>query len=116
MMDAMSKNLSINEAQMLIHKLIECSDVDTIEKFWLVEIDKLNLTKKDSDSLNRILKLKNEDTDISNVLYGNCLKNGVIENLLKKNWRRLFNNDIIEKYDIYIKNKQITGDKVWVMS
>jgi len=115
-MDAMSKNLSINEAQMLIHKLISDSDTETIEKFWLIELDKLHLGEKDSDVLNRIFNLKNDDTDISDVLYNNCLKNRIITDLLKKNWRRFFNNNIIEKYDFYIKNEQLLGDKIWVMS
>ncbi len=115
-MDAMSKNLSINQAQMLIHKLITDSDIETVENFWLVELGKLQLGEKDTIIFTKILNLKNEGTAISNVLYSNCLKNGTILYLLKKNWRRLFNNDIIEKYDNYIKNKQISGDKIWVMS
>lgn len=115
-MDEMSKNLSIDEARMLIYKLISNSDIETIEKFWLVELDKLHLGEKDSEVLNKIFNLKSKGTNISDVLYNKCLKNGIIENLLKKNWRRLFNNNIIENYDNYIRNKNIIGDKVWVMS
>ncbi len=115
-MDAMSKELSIDEARTLIHKLITDSNIEIIENFWIIELNKLHLGEKDSEFLNKISKMKDENTDISDVLYNNCLKNGTILNLLKKNWRRFFNNDIIEKYDLYIKNKQLTGDKVWVMS
>lgn len=101
----MSKLLSINDARTLIHKLINDSDNDTIEKFWLIELDNLHLTVKDSELYNRILYLKNENSEISKVLYNNCIKANIITDLLKKNWRRLFNNGIIEKYNDYIKNK-----------
>lgn len=113
-MDAMSKNLSIEEAKKLVHNLVDNSDIDTIEKFWLVELSNLHLGDKDSDTFNRIISLKNENTEISDVLYNNCLKGKVINYLAKKNWRRLFNNNIIEKYNEY--KKKIKGDKVWVMS
>lgn len=114
-MDAMSKNLSIEEARRLIHKLVNDSDIVTIEKFWLVELNNLHLSINDSNVLIRIDDLRSENSEVSNVLYNNCIKGNVIDDLLKKNWRRFFNNNIIEKYNEYIKSKN-NGDKIWVMN
>lgn len=118
-MDAMSKNLSINEARRLIHKLINDSDINTIEKFWLIELDKLHLSVNDSNVFDRILNLKSDDAEVSKVLYNNCIKGNVIHDLLKKNWRRFFNNNVIEKYNDYIKEKMSLndnlGDNIWIM-
>ncbi len=106
-MDSITKKLSIKEARKLVHKLIDNSDsdnnnkVDIIEKFWIVELDKCHLTTKDSNTLNRIFELKNDKTEPSISLYNNCVNENVISDLLKKNWRRLFNNDIIDKYCAY---------------
>lgn len=113
-MDAMSKNLSIEEARRLIHKLVNNSDIDTIEKFWLVELNNLHLSISDSNVFIRIDDLRSENSEVSNVLYNNCIKGNIINDLLKKNWRRFFNNNIIEKYNEYIKSKN-NGDKVWIM-
>ncbi len=115
-MDAMSKNLSIDDAKILIHKIINDSDIHTIENFWLIELDDLHLSVKDSNICNRIIKLKNDNTEVSNILYKNCIKANIIDTLLKKNWRRFFNNNIIEKYNEYKKSCLQQGDKVWVMS
>lgn len=114
-MDAMSKNLSIDEAKFLIFKLINDSDINITENFWLIELGNLHLSVNDLNIYNRITKLKNDNTDISNVLYNNCIKGNIINSLLKKNWRRFFNNCIIEKYNEYKKNYLQQGDKVWVM-
>ena len=114
-MDAMSKNLSINEARMLIHKLINDSDTNTIENFWLIELDKLHLSVNDSNVFDRILNLKSDDSEVSKILYNNCIKGNVIHDLLKKNWRRFFNNNVIEKYNDYIKEEQFLDDKIWKM-
>jgi len=115
-MDAMLKNLSINEAKRLVHKLVDSSDIDTIENFWLFELDNLHLGIKDSNTFDEILSLKNKDTDTSNILYNNCVKGNVIHDLIKRNWRRLFNNNIVEKYNEYKNKITNQGDKVWVMS
>ena len=112
-MDTMSKNLSIEEARRLIYKLVSDSDIDTIEKFWFIELDNVHLSINDSKFYDRILTLKNENNEVSNVLYNNCIKGNVIHILLKKNWRRLFNNSIIEKYYDYIKNN--SDNKIWIM-
>ncbi len=114
-MDAMSKTLSINVAQRLVHKLISESDIDTIEKFWLVELDNLHLSESDSNILERILNLQSENTEVSQTLYKNCISGDVITTLLKKNWRRFFNNNIIEKYHNYSKEQQFSADKIWKM-
>lgn len=114
-MDMMSKNLSINDAKNLIHKLINDSDINTIENFWLIELDNLHLSVNDSNVYNRIIKLKDDNTEVSTTLYNNCMKGNIINTLLKKNWRRFFNNNIIEKYNEYKKNCLQQGDKVWVM-
>jgi len=114
-MDAMSKTLSINVAQRLIHKLISESDIDTIEKFWLVELNNLHLSESDSNILERILSLQSENTEVSQTLYKNCINGDVVSTLLKKNWRRFFNNNIIEKYHNYYKEQQFSADKIWKM-
>ena len=118
-MDYMLKNLSLNEAKTLVHKLVNESDIDTIENFWFIELDNIHLSVNDSTIYNRILKMKNENNEVSNVLYNNCIKTNIIHNLINKNWRRLFNNDIVEKYNEYKKNCLVLylnqGDKVWVM-
>ncbi len=112
-MDSIKKKLSVKKAEKLVHKLINDSNnnnsnkVDIIEKFWMIELDKCHLTIKDSKILNRILELKNDKTEPSISFYNNCIKENVVSDLLKKNWRRLFNNDIIDKYYIYINNRTI---------
>jgi len=115
-MDAMSKNLSIDDARILIYKLINDSDIDTIENFWLIELDNLHLSVNDSNIYNRIIKLKDDNTDASITLYNSCIKGNLVNTLLKKNWRRFFNNNIIKKFNEYKKNCLQQGDKVWVMS
>ena len=114
-MDAMSKTLSINVAQRLIHKLISESNIDTIEKFWLSELDSLHLSENDSKILERILSLQSENSEVSQTLYKSCISGDVITTLLKKNWRRFFNNNIIEKYYNYFKEQQFLSDKIWKM-
>jgi hypothetical protein len=105
-MDSITKKLSVREAKKLVYKLINDNNninkIDEIEKFWLVELDKCHLTTMDSKFLNRIFELKNNKTEPSISLYNNCIKGNVVSDLLKKNWRRLFNNDVINKYHIYI--------------
>lgn len=103
-MDELTKNLSIDDARRLIYKFIDNSDINTIEKFWFVELDNVHLSVVDSNIYNRILKYKEEKTEVSQALYLNCIKLKIVHNLIKKNWRRLFNNTIIEKYYNYTKD------------
>ncbi len=116
-MDSITKKLSIKEARKLVHKLIDSIDsnnnnrVDIIEKFWIVELDKCHPTIKDSKTLNRILELKDDKTEPSISLYNNCIRENVISDLLKKNWRRLFNNNVIDKYHDYISGSIIEQPK-----
>jgi len=101
-MEFIIKNLSVKEANKLIFKLINESELIDIENFWFIELDECHLTIKDSKIFNRIIELKNNKTEPSISLYNNCIKGNIISNLLKKNWRRLFNNDVINKYYVYV--------------
>ena len=104
-MDSITKKLPVKEAKKLIYKLINddnnINKIVNIENFWLTELDGCHLAIKDSETLNRLFELKNDRKEPSISLYNNCVKEGIISDLLKKNWRRLFNNDIINKYYIY---------------
>jgi len=110
-MNLITKKLPVKEAKNLVYKLIDNNDsnnsnnnnkVDIIENFWIIELDNCHLSIKDSKTLNRILELKNSKTEPSISLYNNCIRENIISDLLKKNWRRLFNNNIIDKYHTYI--------------
>ncbi len=105
-MDKFFKDLSIGESRNLVLKCLGESDDETVEKFWFVELDKCTLSKKDSELYNRIFKLKNAKDNVSQSIYKNCLDGITIRHLIKKNWRRLFNNEILEKYQKY-KSKNL---------
>ncbi len=112
-MDSITKKIFIKEARKIVYELIDNSDsnnnnkVDIIEKFWMIELDKCYLATKDSNTLNRIFELKNDKTEPSITFYNNCIKENVVSYLLKKNWRRLFNNNIIDKYHVYMNRPKI---------
>lgn len=107
-MDAMHKNLSVSAAHQLIYSLIRKSNTDMLEQFWLDELGKLHLSDNDYDLYDRILTLQSEvdKSEVSKALYENCIKGDILTDLLKKNWRRFFNNNIIEKFDNYIKVRE----------
>ena len=101
-MDEFTKNLSIDEAKRLISKFIDDSDITTIEQFWFIELDNIHLSVNDSTIYDKILSYKRDNSTVSNELYNSCIKGRHLQYLIKKNWRRLWNNDIIEKYYKYI--------------
>lgn len=104
----MHKNLAVSAARQLIYNLIRKSNADMIEKFWLDELGKLYLSDNDYDLYDKILTLQSEveNSEVSKALYENCIKGTILTDLLKKNWRRFFNNNIIEKFDNYVKEKE----------
>lgn len=104
-MDLITKKLSAVKAKKLLYKLIDNSEIDVIENFWLIELDECHLTIKDSKILNRMFELKNNKTEPSVSFYNNCIKENIVSELLKKNWRRLFNNNAIDKYYQLYQNR-----------
>lgn len=110
-MDEIVSELSIEEAKKLIQNCIDKSNVETIEKFWFIELEKCSLSKNDLETYNRFLKLKNDNTEPSASLYKKCINGNAIRYLIKKNWRRLLNIKIIEKYQDYkAKIVNVQGD------
>jgi len=112
-MDEIVSELSIEEAKKLIQNCVDESSNGTIEKFWFIELEKCSLSKNDSETYNRFLKIKNDNTEPSTSLYKKCINGNAIRYLIKKNWRRLLNIKIIEKYQDYkTKLLIIKGDGV----
>ena len=91
------KNVTLVEARRIIEHIINESDDLTIENFWLIEVDKLTVSPNDRDTLEKIKLYKCTDNDRSKIRYDNIFKY-MLRDLLKRNWRRLLNNEIVEKY------------------
>ena len=104
MNNMMTKDLSIDEAKRLIYKLINESTIETIENFWFIELEKCHLSQKDDVIYHRFLTMKNDKTEPQQSLYLSCIKSNILHGFVKKNWRRLFNNGSIERYQDYKKN------------
>ncbi len=110
-MDKFTKDLPIDEARRLINKFVDDSKIDDIENFWLTELSNTQLSDNDLMIYNRIIEFKGNNSEISQALYSNSISGKIIHTLIKKNWRRLFNTDIIEKYYNYTKQKQYEENK-----
>jgi len=108
----MTKDLSIDEAKRLIYKLINESTIETIENFWFIELEKCHLSQKDNVIYHRFLSMKNDKTEPQQSLYLSCIKSKILHNFAKKNWRRLFNNGSIERYQDYKKQLLLSENNI----
>lgn len=90
-------NVTLEEAKRIINEIVNESDDTTIENFWMVELSSVVLRENDRKILDRMYDYKNSNDAELLRRYSNLLK-FVIRKILKKNWRRLLNNNIVEKY------------------
>lgn len=92
--------MTLAQAKRSIEQIIDESNDQCLEDFWLIEIDKLTVSSNDRDTIEKLKLYKCTDDDRAKIRYDNILK-CLFKDLLKRNWRRLLNNEIVEKYFEY---------------
>lgn len=103
----MYKNLNLASAKKLIFDLLDDSDFDTRENFWLREFETIviasgNPTYNDISTYQRILDLKNSSSEEDKKMYYNCIVGAVLDARIKKNWRKFLNGNILEKHKTFV--------------
>jgi len=83
---------------LIINECIDSSDKDTIINFWIMRLGDVKFDDKDSRFTIYILQKLLDNKKLTDSQYISLI------NMLKKNWRRLLNVNIIDKFFLYLNS------------